>query len=285
MTSTRRWTGWSTGRTTSRSSWPRGTWPRRPTPGGWRCSTCHRRGWKARAARWLSAATPGTARKAGCRSRTGCSPTPKAARSRSASGPRPRQELLAATEKLLAPIIARVAAGRLAGAGEIGVAVGKVISKYNTAKHFDVTITDDSLAVQRRQAQIDAESALDGFYVIRTAVPASELGAPAVVTAYKNLKYAGRDFRHLKAGDLDLRPIWHRLEERVRAHVLICMLACYLTWHLRKAWAPLTFTDQNPPAPGDPAAPARRSAAARAKASRHHDQAGRPYRSFRALLP
>ena len=197
---------------------------------------------------------------------------------------RTRQELLAATEKLLTPIIARVAAGRLAGAGEIGVAVGKVISKYNTAKHFDVTITDDSLAVQRRQAQIDAESALDGFYVIRTAVPASELGAPAVVTAYKNLKYAGRDFRHLKADDLDLSPIWHRLEERVRAHVLICMLACYLTWHLRKAWAPLTFTDQHPPAPGDPVAPARRSAAARAKASRQHDQAGRPYRSFRGLL-
>jgi len=197
---------------------------------------------------------------------------------------RTRQELLAATEKLLTPIIARVAAGRLAGAGEIGVAVGKVISKYNTAKHFDVTITDDSLAVQRRQAQIDAESALDGFYVIRTAVPASELDAPAVVTAYKNLKYVERDFRHIKADDLDLRPIWHRLEERVKAHVLICMLACYLTWHLRKAWAPLTFTDQHPPAPGDPVAPARRSAAARAKASRQHDQAGRPYRSFRGLL-
>ncbi len=197
---------------------------------------------------------------------------------------RTRQELLAATEKLLTPIIARVAAGRLAGAGEIGVAVGKVISKYNTAKHFDVTITDDSLAVQRRQAHIDAESALDGFYVIRTAVPASELDAPAVVTAYKNLKYVERDFRHIKADDLDLRPIWHRLEERVKAHVLICMLACYLTWHLRKAWAPLTFTDQHPPAPGDPVAPARRSAAARAKASRQHDQAGRPYRSFRGLL-
>src|SRR6266852_526145 len=197
---------------------------------------------------------------------------------------RTRQELLAATEKLLTPIIARVAAGRLAGAGEIGVAVGKVISKYNTAKHFDVTITDDSLAVQRRQAQIDAESALDGFYVIRTAVPASELDAPAVVTAYKNLKYVERDFRHIKADDLDLRPIWHRLEERVKAHVLIRMLACYLTCHLRKAWAPLTFTDQHPPAPGDPVAPARRSAAARAKASRQHDQAGRPYRSFRGLL-
>ncbi len=105
-----------------------------------------------------------------------------------------------------------------------------------------------------------------------------------MVTAYKNLKYVERDFRHIKADDLDLRPVYHHLEERVKAHVLICMLACYLTWHLRRAWAPLTFTDENPPEPGDPVAPARRSTAAQAKASRQHDQAGRPYRSFRGLL-
>jgi hypothetical protein len=197
---------------------------------------------------------------------------------------RTRSELLAATEKLLAPIIARVQAGRLTGAGAIGVETGKVISKYKTAKHFDITITDTSLAVTRRQAQIDDEAALDGFYVLRTPVPASELDAPGVVTAYKNLKYVERDFRHLKADDLDLRPIWHRLEDRVKAHVLICMLACYLTWHLRRAWAPLTFTDEQPPAAADPVAPASRSAAAQAKASRQHDQAGRPYRSFRGLL-
>jgi hypothetical protein len=197
---------------------------------------------------------------------------------------RTRGELLAATEKLLAPIIARVRAGRLAGAGDIGVEVGKVISKYKTGKHFEVTITDTSLAVERRQAQIDAEAALDGFYVLRTPVPAGELDAPGVVTAYKNLKYVERDFRHLKADDLDLRPIWHHLEGRVKAHVLICMLGCYLTWHLRRAWAPLTFTDENPPEPADPVAPARRSAAAQAKASRQHDQDGRPYRSFRGLL-
>jgi hypothetical protein len=197
---------------------------------------------------------------------------------------RTRSELLAATEQLLAPIAARVAAGKLTGAGDIGVEVGKVISKYKTSKHFDITITDTSLAVTRRQAQIDDEAALDGFYVLRTPVPAGELDAPAVVTAYKNLKYVERDFRHLKADDLDLRPVFHRLEERVKAHVLICMLACYLTWHLRRAWAPLTFTDENPPTPGNPVAPARRSAAAQAKASRQHDQAGRPYRSFRGLL-
>ncbi len=197
---------------------------------------------------------------------------------------RTRTELLAATEKLLAPIIARVQAGRLTGAGPIGVEVGKVISRYKTGKHFTVTITDTTLAVQRRQDQIDAEAALDGFYVLRTPVPAGQLDAAAVVSAYKNLKYVERDFRHIKSDDLDLRPVFHRLEERVKAHVLICMLACYLTWHLRQAWAPLTFTDQDPPTPDNPVAPARRSTAAQAKASGQHDPAGRPYRSFRALM-
>jgi hypothetical protein len=197
---------------------------------------------------------------------------------------RTREELLAATEKLLAPITARVQAGRLAGAAKIGVEVGKVISKYKTRKHFTITITDDSLAVTRDQDQIGAEAALDGFYVLRTPVPASELDAPAAVSAYKNLKYVERDFRHIKSDDLDLRPVFHRLEERVKAHMLICMLACYLTWHLRKAWAPLTFTDENPPAPENPVAPARRSARAQAKASHQQDPSGQPYRSFRGLL-
>jgi hypothetical protein len=197
---------------------------------------------------------------------------------------RKREDLLQATEKLLAPIIARVAAGKLAGAGPIGVEVGKVISRYKTAKHFAVTIADASLAVERRQDQIDTEAALDGFYVLRTPVPAGQLDAPGVVTAYKNLKYVERDFRSIKSDDLDLRPVFHRLEERVKAHVLICMLACYLTWHLRRAWAPLTFTDEDPPPQDNPVAPARRSAAAQAKASRQHDPAGRPCRSFRGLL-
>jgi hypothetical protein len=197
---------------------------------------------------------------------------------------RKREDLLGATRKLLVPIIARVQAGRLAGAGPIGVEVGKVINTYKTAKHFQVTITDTSLAVERRQDQIDAEAALDGFYVLRTPIPASELDGPAVVTAYKNLKYVERDFRSIKTDDLDLRPVFHRLEERVRAHVLICMLACYLTWHLRKAWAPLTFTDETPPDPASPVAPARRSGHAQAKASCQYDPAGRPYYSFRGLL-
>ena len=197
---------------------------------------------------------------------------------------RKREDLLAATEKLLAPIIGRVRSGKLTGAGPIGVEVGKVISTYKTGKHFAVTITDDSLTVTRKQDQIDAEAALDGFYVLRTPIPADELDAPGVVAAYKNLRYVERDFRHIKADDLDLRPVFHRLEERVRAHVLICMLACYLTWHLRRAWAPLTFTDANPPAPANPVAPARRSAQAQVKASCQYDPAGQPYRSFRGLL-
>ena len=197
---------------------------------------------------------------------------------------RKREDLLAATEKLLAPVIARVAAGRLAGAAGIGRKTGEILNKYKMAKHFDVAITDTSLTVTRRQAQIAGEAALDGIYVIRTPVPAAELDAPAVVAAYKNLRHVERDFRSIKADDLDLRPVFHHLEERVKAHVLICMLAAYLTWHLRTAWAPLTFTDEDPPARQNPVRPARRSARAQAKASYQHDGAGRPYRSFRGLL-
>ena len=173
---------------------------------------------------------------------------------------RKREDLLQATEKLLAPLTARVAAGRLHGAARIGVEAGKVIGKYKTGKHFDLAITDDSLTVTRRQDQIDDEATLDGIYVLRTPVPAGQLDAPAVVTAYKNLSRVERDFRSIKSDDLDLRPVFHRLEERVKAHVLICMLAAYLTWHLRQAWAPLTFTDEDPPPPATrsppPAAPA-----------------------------
>ena len=104
------------------------------------------------------------------------------------------------------------------------------------------------------------------------------------MAAYKDLARLERDFRHLKADDLDLRPIWHRLEDRVRAHVLICTLACYLTWHLRQAWAPLTFTDEHPPARGNPVTPTRRSAAAAAKAASKTGPGKQPIRSFRDLI-
>jgi hypothetical protein len=197
---------------------------------------------------------------------------------------RKRNDLLTATEKLLAPIMTRVQRGTLSGADDIGVALGKVINHYKMGKHFDHQITNTSLTIQRRHAQIAAEAALDGIYVLRTNVGATALDAPGVVFAYKNLSHVERDFRIVKVDDLDLRPIYHRLEERVRAHVLICTLACYLVWHLRHAWVPLTFTDEHPPQRDNPVTPAHRSTEAHTKASRQHDEHGHPYRSFRGLL-
>jgi hypothetical protein len=181
---------------------------------------------------------------------------------------RKRGELLTATEQLLAPITAAITAGRLTGAGPIGLAVGKVLGKFKMAKHFHLDITDTALTITRNQARIDTEAALDGIYVLRTTVPDTELDTAAVIGAYKNLSRVERDFRSIKADDLDLRPIHHRLQNRVRSHVLICMLAAYLTWHLRQALAPLTFTDEHPPDRDNPVAPARRSAAATTKAAR-----------------
>ncbi len=197
---------------------------------------------------------------------------------------RKRDELLAATEALLTPIIARVAAGRLSGADKIGIAVGKVIGKYKMAKHFDTTITDTSLTTRRRGEQIAAETARDGIYVLRTTVPADQLDPAGVVTGYKNLAHVERDFRIIKADDLDLRPIHHRLTDRVKSHVLICLLACYVIWHLRKAWAPMTFTDEAPPTRDNPVAAAQRSTHADAKAHTQHDTAGNSLRSFGGLL-
>ncbi len=181
---------------------------------------------------------------------------------------RKRGELLTATEHLLAPIMAAVAAGRLTGADQIGLKIGAVADKYKMKKHLHLAITDTTLAVTRNQARIDAEAALDGIYVLRTSVTATELDTSAVIGAYKNLAKVERDFRSIKADDLDLRPIHHRLEDRVRSHVLICMLAAYLTWHLRHALAPLTYTDEYPPQRDNPVAPAHRSTAAAAKAAR-----------------
>jgi len=197
---------------------------------------------------------------------------------------RKRLELLAATEAALAPVLASVAEGRLAGADRIGLRVGSVINKYKMAKHFEVAITDTALTVARKTEAIAAEAALDGIYVLRTNVSAGTLPAGQVVSAYKNLARVERDFRTIKVDDLDLRPIHHRLEDRVRAHVLIAMLAAYLVWHLRRAWAPLTFTDQAPPERDNPVAPAQRSKAATRKASRQRDAHDQPVRSFRGIL-
>jgi Transposase DDE domain len=197
---------------------------------------------------------------------------------------RKRAELLAATEKLLTAIAERVTRGTLRGAGKIGEAVGTALAKYKMGKHFHRDITDTTFTYRRDQARIDAEAALDGIYVLRTSVDTDTLDPAAVVASYKNLANVERDFRIIKTDDLDLRPIHHRLDDRVKAHVLICLLACYLIWHLRKAWAPMTFTDEHPPQRDNPVAPAQRSPEADAKASRKQHADGHPLRSFRGLL-
>src|SRR5690349_18194153 len=197
---------------------------------------------------------------------------------------RKRHELLAATEHEFTRIAERVTRGTLTGAANIGKALGKISGKYKMDKHFDTTISDTAFRFARNQTRIDTETALDGIYVIRTTVAADTLTPAEVVTNYKNLANVERDFRIIKSDDLDLRPIHHRRDHRVTAHVLICLLACYVVWHLRKAWAPMTFTDQHPPHRDNPVAPAQRSPDAEAKASTKHDANGDPLRSFRGLL-
>jgi Transposase DDE domain len=197
---------------------------------------------------------------------------------------RKREDLLAATEKDLEKIRASAAAGRLGGAGAIGERAGKVINKHKVGKHFIREITGTSFAFRRDEQKIAAEAAFDGIYVIRTSVNEEILDPAGVITAYKNLKYVERDFRITKADDLDLRPIYHYLEERVRAHVLICMVAAYLTWHLRQALAELTFTDQHIPEPSDPVAPAQRSQDARSKDGAKRNSDKLPVRKYGDLL-
>ena len=137
-------------------------------------------------------------------------------------------------------------------------------------KHFKREITDTTFTFDRDQAAIEAEARLDGIYVLRTSVDADTLDPAGIIESYKkNLANVERDFRIIKTDDLDLRPIHHRLDDRVTAHVLICLLACYLIWHLRKAWAPLTFTDEHPPHRDNPVTPARRSLHADTKAARN----------------
>jgi hypothetical protein len=197
---------------------------------------------------------------------------------------RKRTELLDATEEALAPIISAVREGRLVGADKIGLKVGKLINKFKMAKHFEVAIGEHTLSLTRRGEAITAEAALDGIYVLRTTLKTEELDAPGVVDAYKALSHVERDFRHLKIDDIDLRPIHHRLEVRVRSHVFICMLASYLVWYLREALAPLTFTDEAPPLRANPVAPAQRSAGARAKAAAKENRGGEEVRGFRELI-
>jgi hypothetical protein len=197
---------------------------------------------------------------------------------------RKRLALLESTDTELAKIVAAVTAGRLSGAGKIGIRVGKVIGRYKMAKHYILDITDDQFAFTRDQDQITTEAALDGLYVIRTTIGPEQMDAGKVVATYKSLARVERDFRSIKSIDLDLRPIHHYAETRVRAHVFICMLAAHLTWHLRQAWAPLTFTDENRPESIDPVAPARRSRGADAKATSKTTTDDLPATSFTTLL-
>jgi hypothetical protein len=197
---------------------------------------------------------------------------------------RKRQELLAATERGLEEIADRVEAGTLQGADQIGLAVGPALRRYRVKKHFKVEITDTTLTFERKSEQIAAEAALDGFYVLRTAAAAKRLPTAEVVRSYKGLEQVERAFGTLKGPELEIRPIHHRLEDRVRAHVLLCMLAYYLTWHLREAWAPLLFKDEFRPPQADPVAKAERSAAAQLKAQSKRTADGEPCHSFRTLL-
>src|SRR5487761_1137908 len=196
---------------------------------------------------------------------------------------RKRQELLAATQADLEPIAAAVARARqpLRGQDKIALRVGRIINRHKMAKHFELTITDDHFAFARKTEQINSEAALDGIYVIRASAPHNADRQPAqLVEAYKDLKFNEAGFRSLKTIDLDLRPIHHHTENRVRAHVFICMLALYLTWHLRKGWAPICFSDEHPPQRADPIAPALRSPQALAKVSRRHQPDGQPLHSY-----
>jgi len=197
-----------------------------------------------------------------------------------------RQDLLAATTAALERIQRRVAGGRLRGRAEIGLRVGRVINQYKVAKHFRVTITDATFTFAIRTDRVATEAALDGIYVIRTNVTAAKLSAADAVRHYKALSQVERAFRSLKTIDLHVRPIHHRLADRVRSHIFLCMLAYYVEWHMREAWRPLLFADEDQRAKArrDPVAPARRSAAAEEKAVTHRLADGTMVHSFRTLL-
>ena len=203
---------------------------------------------------------------------------------------RKRLDLLAATEADLRKVTNAVSRKTkpLRGADQIGLAAGAMLNRHKVAKHFTLIITDDSFAFTRNTDAIEAEGKLDGFYVIRTNLGETTLAASDVVRAYKSLSQAERAFRSIKTVDLEIRPIHHRLADRVRAHVLLCMLAYYLEWHMRQALAPILFDDhQRAEAAASRSsivAPAQRSKAARYKAATKRTYDGLPVHSFQSLL-
>jgi transposase len=202
---------------------------------------------------------------------------------------RKRQALLEATEKSLTKIAQDVARRKKKPltAAEIGLKVGKVLGRYKVGKHFDCQIGEGSFTWSRRQDSIDQEAQLDGIYVLRTSEPVERLSAEDTVRSYKRLAEVERAFRCLKGIDLLVRPIRHRTEERVPAHIFLCLLAYYVEWHLRQAWAPLLFEDEKRREERncrDPILPAEPSASARAKKSSHQTADGLPVQSFATLL-
>lgn len=201
---------------------------------------------------------------------------------------RKRDDLLAATEAQLARIAAKVESGRLRRKDKIGLAVGAELNRRKMGKHFRLTIADDSFSYERDREKIEAEAALDGFYVLRTNVASAVMSAQEAVVAYKNLALVERAFRTLKSIDIEVRPIHHRRAGRVRAHVFLCMLAYYVVWHMRKALAPMLFEDHDKAgataARSSPVAKAKPSPAARAKARTKRTEDGAPVHSFRTLM-
>lgn len=197
-----------------------------------------------------------------------------------------RQALLDATQKELEKIKKSVQSGRLEGREKIGVRVGRVVNKYKVAKHFALNIEEKAFKFGVREDQVASEAALDGVYVLRTSVAKAQMSAADTVRNYKALCEVERAFRSLKSIDLKIRPIHHRLEDRVRAHIFLCMLAYYVEWHMREAWRELMFADEQIElkASRDPVAPARRSAAALEKVAKRTLEDGTPVHSFRTLL-
>ena len=197
-----------------------------------------------------------------------------------------REELLAATEKNLQLIKQRVDAAKLKGADAIGLRVGKVVNQYKVAKHFELAIGEQSFTFARKHEAIAAEAALDGIYIIRTSLDAQRMDAAECVRSYKALANVERAFRSLKTVDLKVRPIYHRTADRVRAHILLCMLAYYVEWHIREAWRELMFADidQAAKATRDPVAPAQRSELALDKVASHKVDDGTPAHSFSTLM-
>ena len=199
-----------------------------------------------------------------------------------------RESLLQATEELLAPIRASVAAGRLQGEAEIGLRVGAVPQPLQDPQAFRVhESATPAFDFQRQQHSIDSEAALDGVYIIRTSLSAQDLSAADCVRSYKALTRIERAFRTLKTADLQVRPIHHRLADRVRAQIFLCLLAYYVEWHMREAWRPLLFADNELAEQArtrDPVAPAEPSDSAKRKQATRQAEDGTPLHSFRTLL-